>query len=157
MKRTIIGLLIALAIILGSFGIYCLVYMQKQTLMDALEITDAAQMPDGGYIVSYDANVSLQDGAEPVQVNLTPADAAAVWRAMEQTNVRFIRARGVGLIPAGGYYYEVTLLDSGNEETVCAFGFNTEKSFLINGMDYIRSGESPLAGTVGLLFGQVEG
>ena len=157
MKRTIIGILIALAIILGSFGVYCLVYMQKQTLMEALEIAGTTQMPDGGSIVSFSADANAQDQSGGRVLSLTPADAAAVWRAMEQTNVRFIRARGVGLIPAGGYYYEVTLFDSKNEETVCAFGFNTEKSFLINGMDYNRSGESPLAGTVGLLFGQVEG
>ena len=151
MKKTIIGLLIALVIILGSFGVYCLMFMQKEPLPEALGVAETAQVPDGGSIVSH----WNQD--DTAYVDLDEEDAAAIWRAMEKTNVRFIRARGIGLVPPGGYYYEVTLSDSKTEETVCAFGFNTEKSFLINGMDYNRSGKSPLAGTVGLLFGQVEG
>ena len=149
MKRTIIGLLIAVAIIFGAFGIYCLVFMQKESLMDALEISEMAQTPDGGSIVSH------WNQEDATSLDLDEAQAAAVWQAMEDTNVRFIRARGIGLVPPGGYYYEVTLTSGG--ETVCAFGFNSEKGFLINGRDYNRSGESPLAGAVGLLFGQVEG
>ena len=149
MKRTIIGLLIALAIILGGFGIYCLTFMQKEPLPEALGVSETAQIPDGGTIVSH----WNQD--DTTVLDLDEKDAAEVWRAVENTNVRFIRARGIGLVPPGGYYYEVELTAGG--ETVCAFGFNTDKGFVIDGQDYNRSGESTLAGVVGALFGQVEG
>lgn len=149
MKKTIIGLLIALVIILGSFGVYCLMFMQKEPLPEALGVAETAQVPDGGSIVSH----WNQD--DTAYVDLDEEDAAAIWRAMEKTNVRFIRARGIGLVPPGGYYYEVELTAGG--EILCAFGFNTDKGFVIDGQDYNRAGESPLAGTVGALFGQVEG
>lgn len=146
-KRNFKPYLIALVVIACLIGIYALIFMRAQPLMDCMEGSEA---PNAGQVVLYE-----QD-KDPVTLTLdSQEELAGLWDAMQNTDVRFLRGRGVVSVPDGGAYYEISLQalnDSGSKVSTYAFGCTSSGSMLIMGSDYGIVGESGLVAELEALF-----
>lgn len=120
--------LIVLAVIAILVACYVGFFMRAQPLLDCLPGT---QPPAAGEVVRY-----TQDQPDGQSLALDdPQQVQALWQAIQQTQVRFLRGRGTALIPSDGVYYTVTLF-SDDSSSVYAFGYDTEGGLIIQGSAY---------------------
>lgn len=147
LKRNFKPYIITLVVIACLIGIYVMVFMRPQPLMDCVDGTEA---PNAGQIVMYE-----QDKNAVTLTFHSQEELADLWNAMQNTHVRFLRGRGIVSVPQGGAYYELSLqaLDaSGNEAGAYAFGCASDGGLVIAGSDYEIVGESDLAAELEALF-----
>lgn len=146
-KRKFKPYIITLVIVAGLISIYAMVFMRPQPLMDCV---DGAEAPNAGQIVMYE-----QDKDAVTLTFHSQEELAGLWNAMQNTDIRFLRGRGIVSVPQGGAYYELSLqaLDaSGNEVGAYAFGCASDGGLVIVGSDYEIVGESDLVAELKTLF-----
>lgn len=146
-KRKFKPYIITLVIVAGLISIYAMVFMRPQPLMDCV---DGAEAPNAGQIVMYE-----QDKDAVTLTFHSQEELAGLWNAMQNTDIRFLRGRGIVSVPQGGAYYELSLqaLDaSGNEVDAYAFGCASDGGLVIVGSDYEIVGESDLVAELKTLF-----
>ena len=146
--------LIVLAVIAILVACYVGFFMRAQPLLDCLPGTQplldclpGTQPPAAGEVVRY-----TQDQPDGQSLALDdPQQVQALWQAIQQTQVRFLRGRGTALIPSDGAYYTVRLT-SADGASVYAFGYNTQGGILIQGSDYRLLDEDLLGPALAAVF-----
>lgn len=136
--------LIVLAVIAILVACYVGFFMRAQPLLDCLPGT---QPPAAGEVVRYTQN---QPDGQSLALD-DPQQVQALWQAIQQTQVRFLRGRGTALIPSDGAYYTVRLT-SADGASVYAFGYNTQGGILIQGSDYRLLDEDLLGPALAAVF-----
>ena len=115
--------------------LYFFIMMRPGPLMDKFEASDA---PAAATVTQYD--FTLNKAA--VDVGDTP-ELAAVWEAMQETQVRFLRSFSLAGAPEDGYFYEGILSDA-DGSPLYTIGCNTDGEIIIDGKSYLIAGESGL-------------
>lgn len=128
--------LITVVVIAALVAAYMIAFMRPQPLLDCLGGTEA---PTTGTLTVYDQ--AHQEGQKWDVAEGSELDE--VWQAMQSTQVRFLRGRGVVTLPDGGAYYEVKLANADGSSSY-AFGCNSEGDLIIAGSDYVLVGDSSL-------------
>ena len=140
---------IALAVIV----IAALVYFNTQMRpVDLLSRFEADTEPVQCRIIRYDfdqnkSELTLED----------PQEFAALWQAMETSKVRYMSYLSGASVPAGGYYYEVSLYDAddaGGETATYAYGCNTAQDLIIQSRSYRLTNDNTVLEALDALFTQ---
>ncbi len=151
MKKRLRVVLITLAVIAAIILGYVALYMQPQPLLDCMKGTEP---PNTGTVTCYQQG----ENKESIPTTITVTDkeqVAALWEAIQTTEVRFSRAMGAPAAEPGGAYYEVNLSAtdaSGAEVGTYSFGCNNEGVILIVGSTYHIVGEASLPVALAALF-----
>lgn len=131
LKYAVMGFLI-----LGCLALlYFFLMMRPGPLMEKFE---AAEPPAAAVVTQYDFNLNKAT----VDVGDTP-QLAAVWEAMQNTQVRFLRSFSLAGAPEDGFFYESVLSDS-EGSPLYTIGCNTDGEIIIEGKSYLIAGESEL-------------
>ena len=78
---------------------------------------------------------------------------------METSKVRYVSYLSGASVPAGGYYYEVSLYDAaaaGGETATYAFGCNTAQELIIQSRSYRLTNDNTVLDALDALFTQYE-
>ena len=131
--RVVIITLVVLAAIVACYMGY---FMRPQPLTDCLPGT---QPPAPGQVTRY-----TEDVLEGETLELTDqAQVDALWQAIQDSQIRFLRGRGTVSAPQGGAYYEISLTSQDGSDTY-AFGYSTTGELIIQGSSYAMVGEDPV-------------
>lgn len=123
-------------LILAVLGLlYFFVMMRPGPLMEKFSTTEA---PVAAEVTQY--NFKLDTAVATVG---DTEELAAVWQAMQDTQVRFLRSFSLAGAPQDGYFYESVLYD-GAGEPLYTIGCNTDGEVIIDGKSYLIAGESDL-------------
>ena len=122
--------------------------------VDLLSRFEADTQPVQAKIVRYDFD---QNKTELI---LEDQEAvSALWQAMETSKVRYVSYLSAASVPAGGYYYEVSLYDAaaaGGETATYAFGCNTAQELIIQSRSYRLTNDNTVLDALDALFTQYE-